>query len=239
MSKLISSSWNKNNDNVVYFECECRDELMCISQLHSKEVVIGCITNNGKNKEIIFSEPRDFYIFMSGLRKLCERTRDTESYSHHQKEEPQFSLTLCFDREDNYFCIGVYENIAIEENKCYWEVYLTEDNFEILYQLLEKLFKEFLLSFLPIAQYSKVRILNKEEMNPTSIDKIGRLHFDLGDNTDIVFSEVMAEHCNEIFKVSSITPYVTKEGDVKCTFYISGNAQLWTSLFNLDMVEVL
>lgn len=88
---------------------------------------------------------------------------------------------------------------------------------------------------------SKVRILNKEEMTPKFIDEIGRLHFDLGDGSDIVFNKDMEKYCDLNYKIAGINQYLDRNNQLRSTFYLQDaeHSEVSFFTFTLNMVEVI
>ena len=237
-SKLISSSLD--NDRL-YIECECISELMYVDKLHSNEIIIGFITINSEYKELlgeefIFTSLKQFNDFVNLCEKALECIRD-----NFYLEAGDLRLYVEYCRDVCLFNVSL-KNIS--GNKLISEIYIKENAFEDFIYELKRMKSDIVKSLCKVKVGNKIRILTKEEMRPNFIDEIGRLHFDLGDGSDIIFNKDMEKYCGAEGKVTVVNPFIDLNGDVKFTMSLSTSdpndySDIWLYTFTEDMVKII
>ena len=120
---------------------------------------------------------------------------------------------------------------SISGNKLISEIYIKENAFEDFIYELKRMKADIIKSLCKVKVGNKIRILTKEEMCPNFIDEIGRLHFDLGDGSDIIFNKDMEKYCGAEGKITVVNPFIDLNGNVKlktrlvdCVGYLVNNA---------------
>ena len=234
MSKAKFKDFYKNSYDwdKTYFECACGDHIMHLTFLSSDcELIIGSV---GADDEFSFYKGKELNRFYQELCKIYNNKSD--SYCFHKNND---NLKLyVYDDSDLYW----FELKPIAGDDNYWGIGLNKDQLENLILLLKDRLQKWLEKECVIKTDTWVRVKEIKDMQPKNIDEIGRLHFDLGDSTDIIFNpKDMEQYCGLKCKVSGVNAYIDKDDQLRATFYLDSKEcpTVWLYTFTIDMVDII
>ena len=233
MSKAKFKNFYKNSYDWdrTYFECSCGDHIMHLTFLSSDcELIIGSI---GNNNEFSFYKGKELNKFYTELNKIYHNV--TNSYYFNKDD---LKLDIYYDSDLYWFELKP----SIDREDPYWDIGLNKDQVENLLLLLRNRLQKWLENECVIKTGMWVRVKEIKDMQPQSIDEIGRLHFYLFDGTDIIFNpKDMKQFCGLKCKVSGVNTYIDKDDQLRATFYLDSKEcpTVWLYNFTIDMVDIL
>ena len=235
MSKFIANTNTKSVDKI-FLECECDDHILKLYKMQtSDEIILSVLGCDDDFQLYPLAKINEFY-------NLCNQIlNDVKKQGYLLSNN--YKLKILHEVDDFY---DYYDIILtnFDEDYIYWDITVKCEAFEEFTQYVKEILNKMMLSKIVVKPRAKVRVKSLCEMNPTFIDEIGRYHFDLYDGTDIVFNEEMKEFCGNDYIINTVNPYIDKNGEVRCTFYLNPISQyenpniIWYT-FTLDMVEVI
>lgn len=221
---------NKYDWDRTYFECGCGDHIMHLTFLSNDcELIIGSV---GVYDEFSFYKGKELNKFYQELSKIYSNVTNSYCFSKHD-----LILNIYYDVDLYWF--ELKPNTGDDH---YWDICLNKDQLENLLLLLRDRLQKWLEKDCVIKTGMWVRVKEIEDMQPKSVDEIGRLHFDLGDGNDIIFNpKEMKQYCGLKCKVSGINAYIDKNDQLRATFYLDSKEQpdIWLYNFTIDMVDIL
>ena len=232
MSKAKFKNFYKNSYDWdrTYFECECGSHIMHLTFLSDGcELVIGSV---GDNKEFSFYKSKELNKFYKELCKIYNNIN--KSYYFHKDD---LRLDIYYDADLYWF-----ELKPLIGDKSYWNICLNKKQIEDLTLLINHRLQIWLEKECVIKTNMWVRVKEIKDMQPKNVDEIGRLHFDLGDGTDIIFNpKDMKQFCGLRCKVSGINAYIDKDNQLRATFYLDSKEcpTIWLYNFTIDMVDII
>ena len=232
MSKAKFKDFYKNSYDWdrTYFECECGDHIMHLTFLSNNcELIIGSV---GVYDEFSFYKGKELNRFYQELSKIYNNVTSSYRFNKHD-----LMLDIYCDADLYWF-----ELKPITGDDHYWDICLNKDQLENLILLLRDRLQKWLENECVIKTGMWVRVKEIKDMQPKNIDEIGRLHFDLGDGTDIIFNpKDMEQYCGLKCKVSGVNAYIDKDNQLRATFYLDSKEcpTVWLYNFTIDMVDVI
>lgn len=232
MSKAKFKDFYKNNHDWdrTYFECGCSDHIMHLTFLSNDcELIIGSV---GADDEFSFYKGKELNRFYIELNKIYHDV--TNSY-YFNKDDLKLNIYCDVD-------LYWFELKPVTGDDNYWDICLNKDQVENLLLLLRDRLQKWLEKECVIKTGMWVRVKEIKDMQPRSVDEIGRLHFDLGDGTDIIFNpKDMQQYCGLKCKVSGVNAYIDTNDQLRATFYLDSKEcpTVWLYNFTIDMVDIL
>ena len=232
MSKAKFKDFYKNSYDWdrTYFECGCGDHIMHLTFLSTDcELIIGSI---GTSDEFSFYRGKELNKFYQELNKIYHSV-----ISNYYFNKDSLKLNIYYDADLYWFEL---KPITGDDN--YWDICLNKNQVEDLLLLLRDRLQKWLENECAIKTGMWVRVKEIKDMQPKNIDEIGRLHFDLGDGTDIIFNpKDMEQYCGLKCKVSGVNAYIDKDNQLRATFYLDSKEcpTVWLYNFTIDMVDVI
>ena len=232
MSKAKFKDFYKNSYDWdrTYFECECGDHIMHLTFLSNDcELIIGSV---GVYDEFSFYKGKELNRFYQELSKIYNNVTGTYRFNKHD-----LMLDVYYDADLYWFEL---KPNTVDDH--YWDICLNKDQLENLILLLRDRLQKWLEKECVIKTGTWVRVKEIKDMQPKNVDEIGRLHFELGDGTDIIFNpNDMEQYCGLKCKVSGVNAYIDKDDQLRATFYLDSKKcpTIWLYNFTIHMVDII